>query len=84
MRRVTGIGGGCGSREIMFVLVIAFIVFRWTRPAREGGPVILYLSRIYVHFHLVSYTIPDTVDVPRQLGSLVPTVRENPQVPYHS
>lgn len=38
---------------------------------------ILYLRRIYAHFHLASYTIPDTVDVPRQVGSLVPTVRES-------
>lgn len=47
-----------------------------------GGPrpwdgLILYLPEIYAHFHLASYTTPDTVDAPRQVGSLVPTVRES-------
>ncbi|KAK1122159.1 hypothetical protein K0M31_009385 [Melipona bicolor] len=70
-------------------LVAAFIVSRRGLDrgggvGGGGGPVILYLSRIYVHFHLASYTIPDTVDVPRQVGSLVPTVGGNPQVPFLS
>lgn len=80
--RIPGWEGGCGSCGIMPVPVIAFIVSLRTRTVRGGGPVILYLSRIYAHFHLASYTIPDTVDVPRQVGSLVPTVGENPQVPF--
>ena len=34
---------------------------------------ILYLSRIYVHFHLASYTIPDTVDVLTSPGWIIST-----------
>lgn len=75
-KEAAGPAGLCPC-QLLLLLFLARTIDPQTGGRGRARRAILYLRRIYAYFHLASYTIPDTVDVPRQVGSLVPTVGES-------